>query len=176
MTDEPHPASQPGNGSVLADAPADAGGALPAIAAQPDLGPAAPGASDAIGTAVDCMEEAGYDPGAAIQPLPIPPDATEELLLELWLHGKSPNTVRAYRRDVAEFRACIGKPIRLAYLRDLQRYADSLQGSLASRARRLLAVKSLLSFAARMGYTPFNVGAAIRPAPARRPARRADSA
>jgi integrase/recombinase XerD len=57
----------------------------------------------------------------------------------------------------------IGKPIRLAYLSDLQRYADSLEGSPASRARRLLTLKSLLSFAAKMGYTPFNVGAAIRP-------------
>jgi hypothetical protein len=41
------------------------------------------------------------------------------------------------------FRAFIGKPIRLAYHRDLQRYAE-LQGSPASRARRLLVVKSLL--------------------------------
>jgi site-specific recombinase XerD len=81
----------------------------------------------------------------------------------LWLHGKGPNTIRAYRRDLAAFRATIGKPIRLAYLGDLQRYADTLQGSPASCARRLLALKSLLSFAAKMGYTPFNVGAAIRP-------------
>src|SRR5450631_4458075 len=35
----------------------------------------------------------------------------------------------------------------------------------ASCARRLLVVKSLLSFAARMGFTPFNIGAAIRPPP-----------
>jgi site-specific recombinase XerD len=57
----------------------------------------------------------------------------------------------------------IGKPIRLAYLGDLQRYADALAGSPASCARRLLVVKSLLSFASRMGFTPFNIGAAIRP-------------
>jgi integrase len=60
-------------------------------------------------------------------------------------------------------RAFIGKPIRLAYLGDLQRYADALSGSPASCARRLLVVKSLLSFASRMGFTPFNIGAAIRP-------------
>jgi site-specific recombinase XerD len=72
------------------------------------------------------------------------------------------DTVRAYRRDIAAFRATIGKPIRLAYLGDLQRYADALEGAPASRARRLLVLKSLLSFAAKMGYTPFNVGAAIR--------------
>jgi integrase/recombinase XerD len=98
-----------------------------------------------------------------IAPTPIPPDATEEQLIGLWLHGKSANTVRAYRRDIAAFRAFIGKPIRLAYLGDLQRYADALAGSPASCARRLLVVKSLLSFASRMGFTPFNIGAAIRP-------------
>ena len=37
----------------------------------------------------------------AIAPTPIPPDATEEQLIGLWLHGKSPNTIRAYRRDIA---------------------------------------------------------------------------
>jgi hypothetical protein len=109
-----------------------------------------------------------------IAPTPIPPDATEQQLIGLWLHGKSPNTIRAYRRDIAAFRAFIGKPIRLAYLGDLQRYADALSGSPASCARRLLVVKSLLSFAARMGFTPFNIGAAIRAATARRSARRTD--
>jgi len=93
---------------------------------------------------------------------PIPPDTTEEQLLALWLHGKSANTTRAYRSDVDAFRALIGKPLRATYLSDLQRYADTLEGSPASRARRILAIKSLLSFAARMGYTPFNVGAAVR--------------
>jgi hypothetical protein len=33
-----------------------------------------------------------------IAPLPIPSDATEEQLIELWLHGKSPNTIRARSR------------------------------------------------------------------------------
>jgi hypothetical protein len=65
-----------------------------------------------------------------IAPTPIPPDATEEQLIGLWLHGKSPNTIRAYRRDIAAFRALVGKPIRLAYLGDLQRYA------MRSRVRR----------------------------------------
>jgi hypothetical protein len=100
---------------------------------------------------------------SAFRPTPIPPDATEEQLIGLWLHGKSANTIRAYRLDVATFRAFIGKPIRLAYFGDLQRYTDALTGSPASCARRPLVVKSLLSFAARMGFTPFNIGAAIRP-------------
>lgn len=56
----------------------------------------------------------------------------------------------------------IGKSLRATYLSDLQRYADVLQGAPATRARRLKSLKSLLSFAARLGYMPFNVGAAIR--------------
>jgi integrase/recombinase XerD len=92
---------------------------------------------------------------------PIPPDTTDAELVALWLHGKSPNTVRAYGDDVAAFRRFTGKPLRATYLSDLQRYADSLVGAPATRGRRLKTLKSLLSFATRMGYLPFNAGAAI---------------
>lgn len=82
-------------------------------------------------------------PHSAIGPLPIPPDTTEEQLIRLWLHGKTENTIRAYRQDIAAFRAFIGKPIRLAYLGDLQRYVDApdrLAGVCrASAARREVA-------------------------------------
>jgi integrase/recombinase XerD len=92
---------------------------------------------------------------------PIPPDTTDAELVALWLHGKSPNTIRAYDDDVAAFRRFTGKPLRATYLSDLQRYADSLVGAPAARGRRLKTLKSLLSFATRMGYLPFNAGAAI---------------
>jgi integrase/recombinase XerD len=91
-----------------------------------------------------------------------PPDTTDDELVALWLHGKSPNTIRAYGEDVAAFRAFTGKSLRATYLSDLQRYADSVVGAPATRARRLRALKSLLSFAAKLGYLPFNVGAALR--------------
>jgi integrase/recombinase XerD len=94
-------------------------------------------------------------------PTPIPPDTTDAELVALWLHGKSPHTIRAYGDDVAAFRRFTGKPLRATYLSDLQRYADSLIGAPATRGRRLKTLKSLLSFATRMGYLPFNAGAAI---------------
>jgi len=97
-----------------------------------------------------------------IAALPFPPYTTDDDLVELWLHGKAENTVDAYRADIAAFRAFSGKSLRATYLSDLQRYADALTGAPATRARRLKALKSLLSFAARLGYMPFNVGAAIR--------------
>jgi hypothetical protein len=76
---------------------------------------------------------------------------TDAELVALWLHGKSPHTIRAYGDDVAAFRRFIGKPLRATYLSDRQRYADSLVGAPATRGRRLK----------RMGYLPFNAGAAI---------------
>ena len=92
---------------------------------------------------------------------PIPPDTTDAELVALWLHGKSPHTIRAYGDDVAAFRRFTGKPLRATHLSDLQRYADSLVGAPATRGGRLKTLKSLLSFATRMGYLPFNAGAAI---------------
>ncbi len=103
---------------------------------------------------------APYEPEIAT--LPFPPYTTDDGLVDLWLHGKSLHTIRAYRDDIAAFRTFSGKSLRATYLSDLQKYADTLQGALATRSRRLKALKSLLSFAARLGYMPFNVGAAIR--------------
>jgi len=86
-------------------------------------------------------------------------------LINLWLHGKSLKTQRAYRADIARFQEYIGNvPLGLVTLRHLQEFADDLAaGSLAaaSQARTLAAVKSLLSFAHKLGYTTFNVGAAL---------------
>ena len=99
---------------------------------------------------------------AAIVVLPIPSSTTDDELIALWLHGKSTHTMRAYAEDIAAYRAVSGKTLRTTYLSDLQKYADVLQGMPATRARRLKALKSLLTFAAKLGYLPFNVGAAIR--------------
>ncbi len=88
---------------------------------------------------------------------------TDEQLLRLWLHGRGPNTVRAYDADVARFRAFVGKPLRAVRLADVQAFADSL-GHLsdASRARSLSVVKSLFGFAHRLGYLQFDVARPLR--------------
>ena len=95
--------------------------------------------------------------------LPAPPDS-EARLVALWLHGRSPATQRAYRADLAAFRAVIAAPLRQLTLGELQDYQDTLN-TLAptTQARRLSAIKSLLSFAQRTGFLSVNVGAAIRP-------------
>jgi integrase/recombinase XerD len=84
-------------------------------------------------------------------------------LLEIWLHGRSLHTQRAYRADIARFRRGAGKPLPSVTLVDLQSFADSLDGLAdPSRYRALSAVKSLLGFGHQLGYLPFDVGRALR--------------
>ena len=68
----------------------------------------------------------------------------------------------AYRADGARFLAFVGKPLPRVTLGDVQAFADSLQHLAPnSRKRALSAIKSLLSKAQKIGYLPFNVGAAV---------------
>jgi integrase/recombinase XerD len=87
---------------------------------------------------------------------PIPPQAhSDGQLIELWLHGRSLHTQRAYAGDIARFLGGAGK--------SLPGFADSLGGlAPASRYRILSAVKSLLAFGHRIGYLAFDVGRVLR--------------
>jgi len=88
---------------------------------------------------------------------------SDEHLIALWLHGRSRGTRRAYAADLAAFRAHVGYPLPAVTLGDVQRFQDSLaQLATATQARRLSALKSLLSFGHRTGYLAVNVGAALR--------------
>jgi integrase/recombinase XerD len=90
---------------------------------------------------------------------PIPDDQ----LVQIWLHGRGPHTRRAYARDVQRFRDFVGVPLAQVRLGDLQAFADELETQApASRARTLSAVKSLLAFGHRLGYLPYDVGAALK--------------
>jgi site-specific recombinase XerD len=101
-----------------------------------------------------------------------PPDlarpASDDHLIELWLHGRSMHTQRAYRADIERFRARAGKPFSLVTLTDLQNFSATL-ATLApsSRYRILSAVKSLLAFGHRLGYLTFDVGRVLRLPPVR---------
>jgi len=87
---------------------------------------------------------------------------TDEQAIKLWLHGKAAHSKRAYGLDVARFRASVGKALPAVTLADLQQFADSLAGLAPASQKRILAsVKSLLGFCLKVGYCPFNVGAAL---------------
>lgn len=81
-------------------------------------------------------------------------------LVELWLHGRSEHTQRAYRADVDQFLSCVEKPLHQITLGDIQNFAVELVESdlqPASVHRKLSAVKSLFAFGHRIGYLQFDV-------------------
>jgi len=83
--------------------------------------------------------------------------------INLWLHGKASKTITEYKRDVAAFLLYVDKPLRFITLGDVQVYLDSLtRFKPRTQARKLAAVKSLLSFAQKIGYLRLNVGAAVK--------------
>ncbi len=96
--------------------------------------------------------------------------STDSELIDLWLHGKSHNTVRTYRREVAWFLSFVEKEAKEVSLSDVQAFATYLEESSglspSSVARTLSAVRSFLSFGNKIGVLPSNAGAAVKlPAP-----------
>ncbi|MCY4204167.1 MAG: tyrosine-type recombinase/integrase [Bacteroidetes bacterium] len=85
-------------------------------------------------------------------------------LISLWLQGKSPHSQEAYSRDLTQFVDFIDLPLSDIKIQHFWDWMDHLKekGALpATQARKLAAVKSLFSFAYRIGYLRFNVGGAI---------------
>jgi len=84
-------------------------------------------------------------------------------LLELWLHGRSEHTQRAYSADVDNFLGFVRKPLRTVTVGDVQAWMDTLERlAPASRARKISSVKSLFGFGHRLGYLPFDVGRVVK--------------
>lgn len=82
--------------------------------------------------------------------------------LALWMHGKAATSKREYKRETTAFLDHVAKPLRWITLGDLQAYSDSLEGLAdATRARIISILKSLFSFAQKIGYVQFNIGAAM---------------
>lgn len=98
---------------------------------------------------------------ASIAELPTP--HAEAKLIALWLDGKAQSSVRAYQRYTKHFLQFLGKPLKLVTYEDLVEYATQFTDK-AENTRRmyLAAIKSLISFAHKIGYIPFNVGMALK--------------
>ena len=86
---------------------------------------------------------------------------TDFQLINLWLHGKALGTQENYRRDWETFRNFTGKGMQQITLGEVQHWLDCLEGSDATRNRKLMSIKSLFSFASKIGYVGFNVVAAV---------------
>lgn len=103
------------------------------------------------------------------QPPPMPMQAeSDSQLIELWLRShRSKKTQTEYKRDLAVFAQFFifraDYSLRSVRLIDLQDYAESLALRSPNTQRRMLAsVKSLFSFARKIGYLQFDVAAAIK--------------
>lgn len=89
----------------------------------------------------------------------------DEKLLAMWVHGLSPHTRRYYLRDAMLFFECTSISLAEVTLADVQKFATSLANSRlaqSSQAKRLSSIKSLLSFAYKLGLIPLNVGAILK--------------
>ena len=99
------------------------------------------------------------------QPI-VPREAdTDAQLIDLWLHGRSRHTQRAYRADVERFLRLVGKPLMEVRLADIQAFADALDGGdlePASRHRILSSLKSLFAFGHRIGYLAFDTARPLK--------------
>ena len=90
---------------------------------------------------------------------------SDQHLIELWLHGRSRHTQRAYRADAKRFFEAVKKPLHQITLGDLQQYAGQLleSGLQPSSVYRIMsAIKSLFAFGHRLGYLPFDVARPLR--------------
>lgn len=98
--------------------------------------------------------------------LVIPAQAeSDQHLIELWLHGRSRHTQRAYRKDAGRFLITVEKPLHRITLGDIQQYAGQVaQSGLqpSSVHRTMSAVKSLFAFGHRLGYLLFDVARPLR--------------
>lgn len=96
-------------------------------------------------------------------PSTLPQASHDAQVIELWVHGRSPSTQRAYRADAQRLIQQTGLTLHQIQLEHLQVFADSLRHlAPTSQQRTLSAIKSLFHFATRIGYTPHNVAAMLR--------------
>ncbi|EFH81628.1 tyrosine-type recombinase/integrase [Ktedonobacter racemifer] len=79
-------------------------------------------------------------------------------LINTWLHDKAQTTQRAYRRFAYEYLTALGKPFQMIAPLELKQYAMSLEGDAGTVAYRVNALKSLYSYATKLGYIQVNLG------------------
>lgn len=106
-------------------------------------------------------------PAAALASPPMLTDCrSDQQLYALWIaRFRSPGTIRAYMADWRTFRAFCPLPLHDLRVDHLQAYLGHLEERGLrpdSIRRRLSAVKSLISFGAKTGYLPINVGTLVK--------------
>lgn len=87
-------------------------------------------------------------------------DTGDERLAELWItkprRGNSPHTRAQYRRAWQQFREAVGVPLQAVNYETLANWVEQLTGSDNTRKVKISAIKSLFSFAQKVGYLRVN--------------------
>ena len=94
----------------------------------------------------------------------------DERLVAMWLQsGKranSPLTQASYLRTWRSFSACVGKPLQAITLEDLQVWRSQLTGKDTTQKTAISIVRSLFSFAVKVGYLRMSPAVMIETPPA----------
>lgn len=92
---------------------------------------------------------------------------TDDRLIDLWAsksrRSDTGNTESNYLRIAQEFLAEVGKPIQAITYGDLAGWVQGLEGSINTRRTKIGAVRSMFSFAHRIGYVRMNPALMIEP-------------
>lgn len=105
---------------------------------------------------------AKVDTKSSVKQEVLPRDITERLV-EMWLHGLSPQTTERYRLTSRRFLDFVNKPLHLVTLADIQGWQQTMVNLSPSSQRTAIAtVKSLLSFGHKIGVLSENVGLQMR--------------
>ena len=89
-------------------------------------------------------------------------DKSIDVLLNMWLHGKSQATHNSYKRISNEFLTFTNKPLVNTGLDDVQNFLDSLESSPNTVKTYASIVKSLISFCHELGLMKYNVAKPVR--------------
>jgi integrase/recombinase XerD len=90
-------------------------------------------------------------------------DKPIDVLLNMWLHGKSKSTQDSYKRIAVKFLIFVNKPLVNIALDDVQQWVDNLLCTNDNTKKTYTnIVKSLLTFAHELGITQYNVGKMIK--------------
>lgn len=88
---------------------------------------------------------------------------TNDLVLEMWLHGKARGTQKVYKRIANRFLSFVACDINQVKLEDCQSFLRTVENLAPNTQKNYTAVlKSLLSFSHEIGSSQFNVGKIIK--------------
>jgi integrase/recombinase XerD len=93
----------------------------------------------------------------------VTPKEAHERLITMWLDGRSQHTRSSYRRYAQSFLAYLNKPLHLATLADIQGWRLTLSSKSDNSIKTATsAIKSLFTFAHKIGVLKVNPGAALK--------------